>query len=186
MTEEPRTLLADGRALTTEELGPLVYDDLRRMADALFRRERNVTLQPTALVHEAYLRLAAQDKQTWENRAQFLAVAARAMRRVLVSSARARGRLKRGGGWERVTLGTAADGAPVLQADLLDLDAALARLEQVKERYVRIVELIFFAGMTLEEAGRVLGISRTMVSREWVKAQAWLATQLQDLREDGG
>ena len=183
MAEERRTFLADGRRLTTDELGELVYDELRRMADAYFQREKpGITLQPTALVHESYVRLATQDKQTWENRAQFLGVAARAMRQVLVSAARARGRVKRGGNWERVTLGSQVVDTPQLEVDVLDLDAALEKLGKVKERYLRIVELVFFGGLTLAEAAEVLGLSRSMVAHEWGKAQAWLSTHLADAR----
>lgn len=175
------TRLADGRAVSTEELAPVVYDDLRRLADAFFRRERaGITLQPTALVHEAYLKLVAQDQQSWENRAHFLAVAATAMRRVLVNAAKSRGREKRGRGWERVTLAGVESDGPVGDVGLVELEEALQRLTKVKERYVRIVELRYFAGLTLDEVGEVLGVSRTIIVREWAKAKAWLTTWLED------
>ncbi|MEM7199233.1 MAG: ECF-type sigma factor [Planctomycetota bacterium] len=177
------TRLADGRILSTTDLAPVVYEDLRRLADSLFRREpEGVTLQPTALVHEAYLVLADQRNQSWESRANFLAVAATAMRRVLTNAAKARGRDKRGGGLARVTLVEDAVRDSGGEVDLLDLDAALAKLAKVRERYVRILELRFFAGLSLDEVARELGVSRTIVVRDWAKAKAWLMTELEDLR----
>ena len=175
------TRLADGRSVTSGELATLVYDDLHAMASALFRREsRALTLQPTALVHEVFLRLADQNVEDgWRNRAQFLAVAARSMRRVLADAARVRGRLKRGGGGDRVTLtGNDPLTAP-LDLDLVDLDAALEGLAKVKERYARVVELRFFAGLSIPEVAAVLGVSTTIIDREWAKARAWLAVKLE-------
>ena len=177
-TGERPTRLADGRSVSTEELGHIVYEDLRRIADRLFQREKpGITLQPTAIVHEAYMALAGKDKQTWENRAHFLAVAATTMRRLLTDAARSRGRQKRGGGWERVTLAS-LEQDNVRDADLLDLEEALVKLEAVKARYARIVELRFFAGLSLEETARVLDLSTRMVQLEWAKAQAWLELHL--------
>ena len=183
---EHLTLLFDGRKLTSQELAPLLYDDLRQMARELFRRESaQVTIQPTVLVHEAYLRLADQKAEGWENRAQFLAVAAVAMRRVLANAARDRKRLKRGGAHQRVTLTGQDPLASEQEIDLVELDEALEELGRVDERYLRIVELRYFAGLTAAEAGRVLGVSRTIVDREWAKARAYLAVRLEDARKGG-
>lgn len=171
--------LADGRDLTSRELASLVYDDLRAMAGGFFRREApGATLQPTALVHEAYLRLVGQMEGGWQNRAQFLAVAATAMRRVLANAARDRSRQKRGGDVDRVTLTGNEPSGPGLELDLLDLDDALEALARVKERYARIVELRYFAGLSIGEVADVLGVSRTIVDREWARARAYLAEHL--------
>ena len=175
------THLADGRAVSSRELAALVYEDLRAMASRLFRREAHaLTLQPTALVHEVFLRLVDQNvEQGWRNRAQFLAVASRCMRRLLANAARDRGRQKRGGAVERVTLTGQEPEAPEQTIDLLDLDAALEELGRVKERYARIVEMRYFAGLTIAEVAAVLGVSATLVDREWAKARAWLALKLE-------
>lgn len=174
----PRTRLADGRSLSTEELAPVVYDDLRRLALAYFRKEApGVTLQPTALVHEACLQLLGQRNQSWESRAHFMSLAATAMRRILIDAARTRARQKRGGGRERVTLGEAGS-SQALDVSVLDLDAALERLAGVSERYVRIVELRYFAGLDLDETADVLGVGRSTIVREWAKARAWLQDAL--------
>ena len=180
-TEAYLTQMANGTSVSSRELATIVYDDLHRMAKALFQREsRDHTLQPTALVHEAYLRLADQKVASgWENRAQFLAVAATAMRRVLSNAARDRQSLKRGGGAEQVTLtGNDSADAP-LEIDLIDLDAALEHLAGVKERYVRIVELRYFAGLSIPEIAKVLDVSPTVIDRDWAKARAYLALRLQ-------
>lgn len=175
----PVTTLADGRVLSAEELAPLVYDDLRRLAANYFRREApGATLQPTALVNEACIQLLGQRNQGWESRGHFLAVAATAMRRILLNAARDRGRRKRGGDWERVTLGEAG-AADARTLSLIDLDAALERLAQVSEQYVRIIELRWFAGLTLDETAEVLEVSRKTVVREWAKARAWLEAALE-------
>jgi RNA polymerase sigma factor (TIGR02999 family) len=154
---------------------PLVYEDLRRRAAAQLRRERrSSTLQPTALVHEAYLRLVDQHRVVWKNRAQFFGIAAVMMRRVLVDRARARRTAKRSGRWARVTLDEAVALAPPGDVDLLDLDAALDRLAEFDPRKSRIAELKFFSGLSLEEAGEVLGVSVATVERDWQAARAWL------------
>ena len=177
----PLTRLADGREVTTEELAPLVYEDLRRLADGFLRRERRgMTLQPTALVNEAYMRLAGQ--QSWENRGHFLALAATAMRRVLLNAARDRKREKRGGDRDRVTLSALDPQGPdnTRAVDLIDLDAALQKLNRTNPRYVRVIELRYFAGLTLEETAESLGVTRTVIVREWARARAWLEEHLGD------
>ena len=160
---------------------PLVYDDLRRRAAACLRRERpSHTLQPTALVHEAYLRLVDQKHAVWQNRAQFLAVAAEMMRRILVDSARARRAAKRSGRWARVTLDPALAEARSSVVDVLDLDRALTKLAALDARKSRIAVLRFFAGLTVEETGDVLQLSAKTVEREWQTARGWLFKMLSE------
>ena len=180
--ENHLTHLADGRRVSSRELAGVVYEDLHRMAQVVFRQETpGITLQPTALVHEVYLKLAEQKVEGgWENRAHFLSVAATAMRRVLINAARERRADKRGGGNHRVTW---IDGDAVEDdrtSDLLDLESALERLAGIKERYVRIVELRTFAGLTVPEVARVLGVTGTVVDREWARARAYLALWLEE------
>ena len=158
-----------------DRLMPLVYDELRRRAAAYLRREqRGHTLQPTALVHEAYLRLVGQQRAVWHNRTQFFAVASQMMRRILVDRARARKMAKRSGRWARVTLDDAGHVARPREVDVLDLDAALTRLAEFDPRKSRIAELRFFGGLSLEEAGEVLQLSVATVERDWQAARAWL------------
>ena len=154
----------------------LVYHELRRRAAAQLRRERDGhTLQPTALVNEAYLRLADQRNAIWQNRAQFLAVVSQMMRRILVDHARARLATKRSGKWARITLGGADHAVDASnQIDLLDLDAALSRLATFDARKSRIAELKFFGGLSLEEMGELLAVSPKTVERDWQAARAWL------------
>ncbi|MEO0649151.1 MAG: ECF-type sigma factor [Planctomycetota bacterium] len=176
---EGATLLGDGRSVPPDELAELVYDDLRRMAANFFRGEPDgATLQPTALVHEAYLRLADQTRTDWRGRAHFLAVAARTMRRVLVSAARARGAVKRGGELRRVTLQSSPGESLDVQVDILELEEALERLASIKPRFVEIVELRFFSGLTVEETAQVLGISEQQVFKDWKMARAYLRSFL--------
>jgi RNA polymerase sigma factor (TIGR02999 family) len=159
---------------------PLVYDELHRIASAYLRRERREhTLQPTALVHEAYLRLAGQDDLDWKNRAHFRAIAATTMRRILIEHARARGRKKRGEAPERVALEDTVALAPAPRVDLEAIDQALVRLEDLDRQQARIVELRFFAGLSVEETAEVLSISRTTVKRDWAMARAWLRRELE-------
>jgi RNA polymerase sigma-70 factor, ECF subfamily len=169
----------DGAAL--EALLPAVYDELRRQARRALRRERiGHTLQPTALVHEAYLRLVDQSRARWENRAQFFAVAAQAMRRILVDHARTRGRAKRGGGVTPVTLADAdAPAASTTGVDALALDDALTRFAALDPRKARLVELRFFAGLSIPEAAAVIGVSEATAVREWAVARAWLRRELE-------
>jgi RNA polymerase sigma factor (TIGR02999 family) len=178
--EVTRLLVAwsEGDQAARDRLIPVVYDELRRRAAGHLRRERRGhTLRPTDLVHETYLRLSAQNSR-WQNREQFFAVATRLMRRILVDHARRRAAAKRAGGL-RVTL--AAEGVAASDRDspdLLDLDAALDELAALDERQVRLVELRYFAGMSIAEAARVLGLSPATVSREWALAKAWLYRRL--------
>ena len=169
----------EGNLEARDRLIPLVYDELRRRADAFIRRERSGhTLQPTALVHEVYLRLVDQDRAVWQNRAQFLAIASEMMRRILVDRARARKMAKRSGGLARVTLvEDAARGAP-REIDVLDLDIALGELAAFDPRKARVAELRFFGGLSLEETGQVLGTSLATTMRDWQAARAWLFRRL--------
>ena len=159
----------------------LVYDELRRLAASALRHERpDHTLQPTALVHEAYLRLADEPPARWENRAHFLAVAARAMRRILVDHARRRNTRKRGSGAARFSTDEVQDSAVDLgqDLDLVVLDQALARLTALDPRQGRIVELRFFGGLSVEETGTVIGASPRTVKRDWQLARVWLKREM--------
>jgi RNA polymerase sigma factor (TIGR02999 family) len=171
--------LSAGKEHAFDDLMPLVYRELRRQAAGYLRRERqNHTLQPTALVNEAFLKLVQQRNVRWQNRAHFFGVAAQAMRRILVDHARTQRREKRGGDAAKVTLDDAVIGAQSRSIDLLALDQALERLGQLDERQVRVVELRFFGGLSVEETAEVIGISTATVKREWSMARAWLHSQL--------
>lgn len=162
-----------------DRLIALIYDELRRRADAFLRRERSGhTLQPTALVHEVYLRLAAQDRAVWRNRAQLLAIASEMMRRILVDRARARKMAKRSGRWNRVTLAEDLARGGAGDVDVLDLDAALNELSALDPRKARVAELRFFGGLSLEETGEMLGTSLSTTTRDWQAARAWLFRRL--------
>jgi len=167
-----------GEQAATDELFPLVYDELRRLAGGLLAKERaSHTLQPTALVHEAYMRLVGPTDQAWEGRGHFFGAAATAIRRILVDHARAKGRAKRGGGWQRVALEEReAGGASPL--DLLALDDALVQLGALDPRMARLVELRFFAGLTVAQAAEALGVSAATAAREWELARVWLHGKL--------
>jgi RNA polymerase sigma-70 factor, ECF subfamily len=179
-----------GDAEASEVLARTVYDELRRQARRALRREgEGHTLQPTALVHEAWLRLDDQHGARWESRTQFFAVAAQMMRRVLVDHARARHAAKRGANDVQVTLGevdrasgdanTPRNGATALDAiDLLALDEALARLAALDPQKARLVELRYFAGLSIPEAAAVLGVSAATIGREWAVARIWLRRAL--------
>ena len=166
--------------LPMEDLLPLVYSELKRIAARQLRRERpDHTLSATALVHEAWLELSQLDRITWQNRYHYLALAAQAMRRVLIDHAVARRAAKRGGGIAAETL----DGDPMVLAEaraeeLLDLDNALQRLGAIDERQVRIVECRFFGGMSVEETAEALQLSPATVKRDWALARAWLNREL--------
>jgi RNA polymerase sigma-70 factor (ECF subfamily) len=162
-----------------DALLPLLYADLRAQAMAYFRSQRaNHTLQPTALVHEAFIRILGDDKIAWEGRSHFLAVGAKAMRNVLADHARRRRTEKRGGAWERVTLtGLGSDGGD-RRIDALDLDEAIDALATLNERQARIVELRFYGGLTVEEAALVLEVSTRTIELDWRMARAWLRNRL--------
>ena len=160
----------------------VIYEDCRRIAARQLRRERpDHTLDPTALVHELYLRLVDQRRATWENRAQFFGIAARIMRRILVDHARGRRRAKRGGSATLVSLGAASDEVEsTATSDVLAIDEALERLASIDEDQVRIIELRFFAGLSVEETAHVLGRSPRTIKREWRLARAWLFRELRE------
>jgi len=158
-----------------EHLLPIVYGELRRLAASYLRRERpGHTLQPTALVHEAYVRLLDQRKVDWSNRAQIMGLASVMMRRILVNHARDRAADKRGGGAEHVPLTLAGEGIGAAEVNLLDLHEALDRLAEMDARKARIVELKFFGGLTTDEIADALRISAATVERDWKFARAWL------------
>ena len=174
----------DGAAL--DELMPLVYDELRRLARGYLGRERRAfTLQPTALVNEAYLRLLKDRKQDWRTRAQVIGIAAMSMRQILIEAARARAAQKRGGELARVTLdeGLVADESRTV--DVLAVDDALHRLAAIDAQQARLVELRFFGGLTVEESAAALGISPATVKRHWAVARAWLQREITRGHPDG-
>lgn len=169
-----------GDSVATDELFPIVYDELRTIASKFLHSERRAeTLQATALVHEAYLRLIGPEQAPWENRAHFFGAAARAIRRILIDHARLRGRVKRGGGKERVALDQALAVTAEPEVDILGLDEALTKLAKADEQKARVVELRFFAGLTVEQTARTLGISESTVARDWQFARVWLARELE-------
>jgi RNA polymerase sigma factor (TIGR02999 family) len=178
---------AGGSDSAVNDLLPLVYDSLRSLAADFFLEERRGhTLQPTALVHEAYLRLVRQEGVDWQSRGQFFVIAAKAMRNILVDHARGRNRLKRGGGWERFTL----EGVPAGEGDgdaldLIALDEAMEKLTRLDERKARLVELRFFAGLSSEDAAELLGVSRSTAAEEWRMARAWLYRELKGSGPNG-
>ena len=178
--------LANGDQQAAAQLVPLVYDELRRLAVRRLRHERpNHTLQATALVHEAYMKLAAQRGARWQNRAQFFAVASQAMRRILVDYARTQQRTKRGGKQIRVNLEEVCLVSPEISEEILAVDESLARLEKLDPRQARVVELRYFTGLNTEEAAEALGISAKTVTREWNVARAWLYADLKERNSDG-
>ncbi len=162
-----------------DELTPFVYNELRNVADAYLRRERpDHTLQATALVNEAYLRLIGQKHSRWEGRKHFYGIAARLMRQVLVEHARKHKAEKRGGGHVNVTLEHFEDVASTLDVDILAVHEALERLASFDPQQVRIVELRFFGGLSIDEAAETLGVGHATVEREWAMARAWLRNEL--------
>jgi RNA polymerase sigma factor (TIGR02999 family) len=184
VTEIVRKLGREGAEppATAEKLFPVVYDELRRLARGYMSREPvGHTLQPTALVHEAYLKLVDQTRANWKGKTHFFAVGARVMRRLLIDHARERGAEKRGAGWQRVTLSGAIGSDPgegLAPERLLDLNAALERLAELDEREARVVTLRYFGGLTVEQVAEVLGVSRRTVDNDWRHAQAWLRHEL--------
>ncbi|MEE9296017.1 MAG: sigma-70 family RNA polymerase sigma factor [Phycisphaerae bacterium] len=185
-SEEVTQVLADltrGDTGSAARLLPLVYEELRRLADQYLRDERpDHTLQGTALVHEAFLRLVDQKDAKWQNRAHFYRVAAMAMRRILVNHARDRQRIKRGGGRRKFSLDDIDTQAEAQSPDLIALDEALTKLSLLDHRKAQLVELRYFAGFTIEESARILEISPAQLKREWTLAKTWL---LRELRRGG-
>jgi RNA polymerase sigma factor (TIGR02999 family) len=170
-----------GDPSAAEQLLPLVYGELRRLAAQKLAAEKpDQTLEPTALVHEAYLRLVDVEKaQHWNSRGHFFAAAAEAMRRILVEQARQKQSLRRGGGLQRVELDQAPIPAPEPRADVLAVHEALERFEQIDPLKARLVKLRYFAGLTIPEAAQALGISSTTADRYWAYARAWLHAELE-------
>jgi RNA polymerase sigma factor (TIGR02999 family) len=177
-TESVTRLLSElsrGNSDAVDSLLPLIYDELRSLAANYLRRERpNHTLQPTALVHEAYLRLVDQSRVNWQNRAHFFGVAAQMMRRILVDHARAHRAGKRGVDFQRLSLDDNVDKAAERSHELVALDEALRELAEVDEQKSRIVELRYFGGLSVEETAEVLGVAPITVKRHWRMAKAWL------------
>ena len=172
-----------GDTVARDRLMTVVYQELRRRAAGQLRRERRGhTLQPTALVHEAYVRLVDQRRVVWQNRGQFFGVACQMMRRILVDRARAHRMAKRSGQWARVTLDEGVRATPPIAVDVLDLDAALTRLATFDPRKSQLAELRFFGGLSLEEAGEALEISLATAERDWQAARAWLLKELRGER----
>jgi RNA polymerase sigma-70 factor (ECF subfamily) len=171
--------LSAGDRSVSNDLARLVYDELRRIADAAMRHERpDHTLQPTLLAGEAFLKLIGQQQARWQNRAQFYAVAAQAIRRILIDHARARRRVKRDFGL-RVTLDESIAETTGQDLDVIDLDAALVKLESVAPRPARVLELRYFGGLEVEDTAEALGISPATVKRDWTFARAFLLRELQ-------
>jgi RNA polymerase sigma-70 factor, ECF subfamily len=174
--------MADSGKMNPASLMPLVYEELRRLAAGYLRREwPGQTLQPTALVNEAFVRLSQERDQAFQNRTHFLAIAALSMRQILVQRARARHAEKRGGGAERITLDESIVPAPQRSGeavDVLALDEALTRLAALDPQQAKIVELRYFGGLTIEEAAETLEISPATVKRQWTRARAWLRREL--------
>lgn len=169
----------EGQAEAFGKLMTLVYDDLRRIAAWQLQTERSEhTLQPTALVHEAYLKLAGQNPVDWQNKAHFFALAAQVMRHILVDHARAKQRAKRGAGQVGVSMDEALDLSRPSEPGLVELDEALNTLARQDERKCRVVELRYFGGLSIEETADALGISPATVRREWTLAKAWLRCEL--------
>ena len=173
------TQLEHGDPSAAAELVPLVYSELRSLAAAILRQEnRGHTLDPTALVHEAFLKLVDQTRVQWKGRAHFFAVCAQAMRRILVDHARGKHRQKRGGGRVRLTLKPDLALSPSRDEDVLALDEALEKLTRLDPRQARIVELRFFGGLNVSEVADVLGVSKRTVESDWTMVRAWLRREL--------
>jgi RNA polymerase sigma-70 factor, ECF subfamily len=178
--------IAAGDRQRASELAELVYDDLRRYAAAVLGHDlKNRTLQPTALVNEAYLRLVDQSRVNWQGKTHFFAIGAEMIRRVLVDDARRRGAAKRGGGWCRVTMDHQEASTPIDEVDVVALDKALLKLAGVDPRAARIVELRFFGGLPESDVAALLDISASTVRDDWKMARAWLKRELSEV-DDGG
>ena len=170
---------SNGDQLALEQLMPMVYAELRRIARHYMNRQApGNTLQPTALIHEAYLRMTTDSEKNWQNRAHFFAVAATAMRHIMVDRARAQRSAKRGDGQRRVPLNEALDASRDRPGELIALDDALVELESLHPRQAKVVELRFFAGLSVPETGEILGVSPDTVMRDWRAAKSWLARDL--------
>jgi RNA polymerase sigma factor (TIGR02999 family) len=170
---------SNGDEIAFEQLMPLVYDELRRMARGYMRRQPSEhTFQTTEIIHEAYLKLANQEKQSWQNRAHFFGVAAKAMRHILVDYARAKHRGKRGGLAERITLHENVTTAANRSEEIVALDDALNQLAGLDQRKAQVVEMKFFGGLTLEEIAEVLKVSTKTIKRDWQFARTWLFREL--------
>lgn len=171
---------SEGEEGATNELMDLVYDELRRMADRAFNGERaGHTLQPTALVHEVYLRLNEQRESRWQSRRHFYAIAAKMMRRILVDHARKRGRKKRNDGLSPLSLDRAFESTTESNPDLIDLDRVLVELAALDTTKVSVVELHFFCGFSVAETAKILDVSAATVTRQWRAAKAWIYRELQ-------
>jgi len=171
---------SSGKTEVAEELLPLIYDELHRRAAAFMRRERhNHTLQPTALVHEAYIKLIDQRNDDWNDREHFFAIASQVMRRILVDHARTRHRQKRGGSKDNLPLeDVLIAGADEANVDLIALDESMRKLAKLDPQQERLVELRYFGGLSLEEAAKAIGVSRATAAREWQVAKAWLHREM--------
>jgi RNA polymerase sigma factor (TIGR02999 family) len=175
--------LSGGDPQAADRLLPLVYEELRQMAGRHFRRQpSDHTLQPTALVHEAFMKLVRTSDPRWENRTHFFAVAAKAMRQVLVRHAVAQNAVKRGGGRQRIALDEAVAASNEREFDVLALDEVLKRLEAIDERKHRMVELRFFAGLSMDEIATLLDVSKSTVENDWRAARAWLSVELREFQ----
>lgn len=174
------TAIEQGEPKAAEDLLPIVYDELRRLASHRMAREQpGHTLQPTALVHEAYLRLVdVEQAQQWQSRGHFFAAAAEAMRRILIDRARSKGRLKRGGGRRRISLTSLDAPASAPPDELLALDEAFGRLQQTDPDSAKLVSLRYFAGLTMPQAAEALGISLRTAERTWTYARTWLHREI--------
>ncbi|MBI2827245.1 MAG: sigma-70 family RNA polymerase sigma factor [Planctomycetia bacterium] len=170
-----------GDAPAAQRLMPLLYEEFRRLARRYLASERaGHTLQPTSLVHEAYLKLIDQTRVNWQGRTHFLAVGAQAMRRILADHARGKNRVKRGGGRHRIAIDEQLLVSPKSDADVLVVDEALERLAQLDPRQAKMVELRFFGGLSVEEVAEVLGVSKRTVESEWKIVRAWLRRALSE------
>ena len=183
MATEVTTLLNELREKgndrdTLDQLLPLVYNELRRLAGSFLNREHAVSIQTTELVHEAYFRLTQQRSVDWNNRGQFFAIAAQAMRRILIDAARARKSIKRG--VEKVPISEAPSISVEIDQHLIDLDQALVELAEFDPDQAKLVEMRYFGGLTIEETAKVMGISPATVKREWAIARAWLFDRMKD------
>ncbi len=177
---------SQGDQVALEKLAPLVYSEFRRLAHHYMGRQRpGHTLQTTALVNEAYLRLAGQEKPSFTNRSHFLAVAAKAMRQILVDHAKASRRQKRGAGASEIEFDEAVMSLPLPAKEILDLNEALERLAKLDSRKAQVVEMKYFGGLSQEEIADVLKVSAVTVRRDWVFSKAWLYSELQNSNQSG-